>query len=614
MFQSFEDAAESAGSAERVARLRAALTTLGVAGVLVPRADEHQGEYVPACAERLAWLTGFSGSAGLAIVLARTAALFVDGRYVLQARAQADPELFEVLQTPEIRPSDWLKQHLSKDQRLGYDPRLHTAKEIERLEKGVIEVEATLDPLAENPVDAIWEDRPPPPCAPVVLHPLEHAGESAADKIARLQEALKEDRIDAAILTLPESIAWLLNIRGGDVPHTPVALAFAILHANARPELFISARKLAPEVQAVIAEAADICEPDALEHGLDALGQAKARVRLDPTMTAVWFFDRLQAAGAETVRGPDPCLLPKAKKNPVEIAGARAAHKRDGAAVCRFLAWLDREAASGAIDEITAAETLERLRAETNKLKEISFDTISGAGPNGAIVHYRVTRATNAPLTPGSLYLVDSGGQYADGTTDITRTIAIGEPTTEMRRHATLVLKGHIAVATARFPKGTRGSEIDPFARRALWEAGLDFDHGTGHGVGSYLSVHEGPARLSKLGTVPLEPGMILSNEPGYYREGQYGIRTENLVLVSDADPIEDGERAMMGFETLTLAPIDRRLIDVALLEAHEIAWLDAYHARVREEIGPALDGPDRRWLDAATAPLSGPPTPPDSV
>lgn len=604
MFQDFEDSAGSAGSAEKVARLRKALAKRKLAGFLVPRSDEHMGEYVPACAERLQWISGFTGSAGSAVILGRRAALFVDGRYTLQARRQADAAIFEVLQTPDTRLADWLKANLGKGDRLGYDPKLVTVNGVRRLEQAVARAGAKLVPLAKNPLDGIWNDRPEPPVAPVIVHPVELAGESAQDKIAGLRKTLKEAKASAAILTMPDSIAWLFNIRGADLPHTPVPLAFAILHAGKKPELFIDRRKLSAEVKSYLSGIATLRKPQALEERLKALGKTGATVRLDPDSASAWFADTLRKAGAQIQHGPDPCLKPKAIKNAVEISGSRAAHKRDGAVMVRFLAWLAREATSGNIDEISAAQKLEGFREATGELKEISFDTISGAGANGAIVHYRVTHSTNAKLAPGSLYLVDSGAQYADGTTDITRTVAIGEPTADMRRHFTLVLKGHIAIATAHFPKGSRGADLDPFARRALWQTGLDFDHGTGHGVGSYLSVHEGPARISRLGTAVLEPGMILSNEPGYYREGEYGIRIENLVLVRPLAPVKGGDREMMSFETLTLAPIDRALIAPEMLTMEERGWLEHYHARVREELSPLLDGEDRAWLAEATAPL----------
>ncbi len=604
MYQDYDDSGGPANGPERVARLRGKLKRRSLAGFLVPRGDEHMNEYVPPGAERLRWLTGFSGSAGLAVILERKAAVFVDGRYTLQVRDQVDMTVFETLLAPENKPGDWLKKHLKKGDRLGYDPRLHSVNSVAELRKAVAQAGASLAPQDANPVDAIWDDQPPPPAARVTPQPLKYAGEGAAKKLSRLRKALNKSHVGAAVVTMPDSIAWAFNIRGGDVPHTPLPLAFAILHAGAKPELFIDPAKLGARVKKSLGAVARLRKPDELESRLAALGKKKIKVRLDPDTGNAWIGEILTRAGAVIDRGPDPCVLPKAKKNAAEIKGAREAHMRDGGAMCRFLAWLDREAPSGKLDEIAAAQKLESLRADTGKLKEISFDTISGAGANGAIVHYRVTRSTNARLKPGSLYLVDSGGQYADGTTDITRTVAIGRPARDMRRHFTLVLKGHIAIATTRFPKSTRGADLDAFARRALWGAGLDYDHGTGHGVGSYLSVHEGPANISRRGGVPLEPGMILSNEPGFYRAGKYGIRIENLVLVSEPEKPTGGERDMMAFETLSLAPIDRRLVDPALLDAAELAWLNAYHARVLKEIGPGLESGDKAWLKRATAPL----------
>ncbi len=602
MFQSFEAPTELESSMDRINRLRSLLPELRVDAVLVPRADEHQGEYVPASAERLKWLTGFSGSAGIAAITRRAGALFVDGRYTVQARSQVSKEL-EILQVPEARLSDWLRQKLRPGAAVGFDPRLHTVSEIERLTEALADRNIKLKPLARNPVDRLWgAERPPAPMGKVRPHPLKYAGRAAEDKIAEIQKALKADGQDAVVLTLPDSIAWLFNIRGSDVQHNPVALAFAIVPAQSKPELFIAQEKLDAEAKAHLAFAR-ISEPEALGAKLGQLKAAGKRVRLDPN-TASWWIARQLGGPQRIARAQDPCILPKARKNEVEIKGARAAHLRDGAAVVRFLAWLDREAPGGRLDEITAARKLEEFRAETKALLDISFDTISASGPNGAIVHYRVTEATNRRLKSGELYLVDSGGQYLDGTTDITRTIAIGRPSAEMRERYTLVLKGHIAIATARFPKGTRGIDLDAFARRALWEKGLDYDHGTGHGVGSYLSVHEGPQSISRRGMAVLEPGMIISNEPGYYKEGAYGIRLENLVLVTKPEKMPGGDREMMSFETLTLAPFDRRLIKVDLLTPAEITWVDDYHARVRQMLAPQLNAEDRSWLEAATAPL----------
>jgi Xaa-Pro aminopeptidase len=604
MYQIFDDVSSQAASGERVKALQRELKSRRLKGFLVPHSDEHQNEFLAPSAERLAWLTGFTGSAGVAVVLDKWAALFVDGRYVLQARAQTDPTLFDILQTPEGKASSWIADNLTKGAAVGYDPALHTVKEIERLTETLAKSGIKLNPVDTNPIDVLWQDRPKPSPAQVVPHGVEYAGRSAFDKIRDVQAQLKEANVDAVLLTLLDSIAWLFNIRGGDLKHTPVALAFAIVPATGRPTLYVDPAKVGDNVKGELREIVELAEPAALTEKLKALGEVHARVRLDPDTAPIKFAQMLKAAGAQVVPGADPCILPKAIKNEVEIKGARTAHLRDGLAMARFLAWLDEVAESGKIDEVAAAMKLEDCRRESGQLKDISFDTISASGPNGAIVHYRPTTKGKRALQSGSLYLIDSGAQYREGTTDVTRTIAIGTPTAEMRRHYGLVLKAHIAIASARFPKGTRGQDLDPFARRSLWEAGLDFDHGTGHGVGSYLSVHEGPQRLSRLGTVELEPGMILSNEPGYYLEGQYGIRLENLVLVTPPGRIQGGTREMMGFETLTLVPFDRRLIDPKQLVPWELAWLNAYHARVRREIEPVLLSDDRAWLRHATAPI----------
>jgi Xaa-Pro aminopeptidase len=601
MFQSFETFAEPARAPERVKRVRALMAQAGIDALLVPRADEHQGEYVPAAAERLKWLTGFTGSAGLAVIARRTAALFVDGRYTVQARAEVDSELLELPELPRGRLAEWLAAKLGKGGTVGFDPWLHTGGEIDRLGEALRPKGIKLKPLARNLVDRAWgRERPVPPAAAIAAHPPEHAGRSAAEKIADVQSKLATDGQDAVILTLPDSICWLFNLRGADVSHNPVALAFAIVPAKGKPELFIAPEKLTPEVRAHLSPVAKLSPPAALKDRIAALREGKKRVRLDPETAAHWFV-RALGGKQRVVRGPDPCLALKARKNAAEIAGARAAHLRDGAAMVRFLAWLDREAPGGSVDEITAVKRLEAFRRETNALREISFDTIAGSGPHGAIVHYRVTQATNRRLQPGELFLVDSGGQYVDGTTDITRTVAIGEPTQEMRERFTLVLKGHIAIATARFPRGVRGIDLDPLARAALWAHGLDYDHGTGHGVGSYLSVHEGPQSISKAGMVALEPGMICSNEPGYYKAGAYGIRIENLVLVGEPEKLPGADRETLSFETLTLCPIDRRLIVPEMLSPAERGWLDSYHARVRESLGPLLDKETKAWLVAAT-------------
>ncbi len=598
-------AAPAPGPAERLARLRAELARRSVHGFLVPRADEHQGEYVPLAAQRLAWLTGFTGSAGLAVVLPAAAAVFVDGRYTLQARAEIDPALYVQRHLTDEPASDWIAQSLKPGEILAYDPRLHTLGEVERFRSAAQKAGGSLKPLADNPLDAVWTDRPPLPLAPVVPHELRFAGESAEHKRQALAERLAADGVDAAVLTAPDSIAWLLNIRGGDVPHTPLPLGFAILERDGTVELFIDPRKLAPGLAEHLGNAVRLAPPADFGPALQRLGAARRRVQADPASAAAWVFDTLAAAGAELHRAADPCQLPKACKNATELDGTRRAHRRDGAALTRFLAWLAAKAAQGNLGEIAASDRLEELRREGELFRDLSFPTISGAGANGAIVHYRASPRSERRLEPGTLYLVDSGAQYLDGTTDVTRTVAIGAPAAEMRDRFTRVLKGHIALATCRFPNGTSGSQLDVLARRALWEAGLDYDHGTGHGVGSYLAVHEGPQRISKLpNSQPLLPGMIVSDEPGYYKTGAYGIRIENLVVVTPLGAAAGGERELLGFELLTLAPIDRALVEPALLNDAEIAWLDAYHARVRAEIAPLVDAATRSWLEAATRPL----------
>ena len=608
MFQSFDPAPDADQGTDRLDRLRREMARQGVDGFLVPRADEHQGEYVPARAERLRWLTGFSGSAGVALVLADRALLFVDGRYTLQAREQADPAAWEVESLVDNPPPMWMSKELAGGARIGFDPWLHTLGEVDRLRAAAAARKAELVPLSVNLVDAIWDDQPEPPLAPVEIHAADNAGELAKDKIARLSHAIAAAGATHAVLTDPSSLAWTFNIRGGDVPHTPLALGFAIVGAEDRPVIFIDERKLGIEEKAYLTQLADIAAPAALEPHLAELARTGARIALDPALAADRLRMIVEAAGGTVARVADPARLPRATKNEAEIAGTRAAHLRDGAAMVRYLAWLDGQE-PGSIDEITAAKRLEEIRATTGEslqmpLRDISFDTISGAGPNGAIIHYRVTTTTNRRLANGDLFLVDSGAQYRDGTTDITRTVPVGRPTEEMRRHYTIVLKGLIGISLLRFPEGTRGLDIDAVARLAHWKAGIDYAHGTGHGVGSFLSVHEGPQRIAKTGTEKLLPGMILSNEPGYYREGHYGIRLENLILVTEKTEINGGDIAMHSFETLTLAPFDRRLIVADMLTREERDWLDAYHARVREEIGPMLDSEVLGWLERATEAL----------
>jgi Xaa-Pro aminopeptidase len=604
MFQSFTASADPSTAAPRVAKLRDLMAAQKVDAFLVPRADEHQGEYVPPSAERLRWLTGFSGSAGLAAITKKQAALFVDGRYTIQAAQECDATLFEFPGLARAKLAEWLVAHLPRDAVIGFDPWLHTASEIKRL-AGQLEAKGLrLKPVA-NLVDRAWgKDRPAPPKKPVILHSLKKAGRSSEKKIADIQKRLIMDGQTHVVLTLPDSICWLFNIRGSDIAHNPVVLAFAVVPANGKPELFIDGAKLSKDVRRELDSVAAIVEPNLLRARIAALKTGGKPVRLDLDTAA---FALARGLGSNVISpGSDPCIGLKAVKNAAEIAGARKAHVRDGVAMVRYLAWLEGAASGGRLDEITAVRKLEEMRASTKHLKEISFDTISGSGPHGAIVHYRVTESSNRLISKGELFLLDSGAQYDDGTTDITRTIAIGTPTTEMKERATLVLKGHIAIATARFPKGTRGIDLDPFARRALWQHGLDYDHGTGHGIGSYLSVHEGPQSISRAGMVPLEPGMICSNEPGYYKAGAYGIRIENLVLVTEPETPAGGDRPMMEFETLTLVPIDRRLVAKDMLTKEEREWLNSYHARVRDVIGAELAGEDDvlKWLHGATQPL----------
>jgi Xaa-Pro aminopeptidase len=605
-FQSFGDPPAATTSASRVHALRTELARRGLTGFIVPRADRHQNEYVPPSEERLAWLTGFSGSAGVAVVLMERAALFTDGRYTLQAREQVDTSIFEIVHLVETPPHQWLEENLSKHDCIGYDPWLHTVEGAEKPEKACAAAGATLIAVEPNPLDALWTDRPGPPLGPIKVHDLRFAGEEAATKLSRLRPEISKLRADALVISDPHNVAWTFNIRGSDVAHTPLPLAFAIVPREGRPVLYVDGRKLSNEVRHELAALADIREPSDFSADLASLGKSHKTVRLDQATAADALARLIVNHGGKVTRGADPIALMKAVKNSVEIAGARAAHVRDGAALVRFLAWLDGAAAGGTLTEIEAVEALESFRRETRVLKDVSFPTIAGAGADGAIVHYRVTRKTNRPLAAGELFLIDSGAQYEDGTTDVTRTVAIGTPTEEMRERFTLVLKGHIAIARAVFPDGTTGAQLDSLARQFLWAAGLDFDHGTGHGVGSYLSVHEGPARLSKLGTVALKRGMILSNEPGYYKTSAYGIRIENLVLVTEAAAVPGAEKPLNGFETLTLAPIDCRLVNAEVLTPDEIRWLDDYHGRVASTLAPLVDAGTRRWLKSATRPLGG--------
>ena len=597
VYQSFAEVGGPAHGAERAKALRAELAARGLNGFIAPRADEHQDEYVPAAAERLIWLTGFSGSAGLAIVLEAAAAIFVDGRYAVQAAAQVDGAVFTVRHLVDEPPSAWIEANLKPGERLGYDPWLLTPEMVERFGKACRHAGGELVALDSNPIDAIWRTRPAAPLGAVRAHPARLSGESAAGKIARARAALGGK--DGLLVSDAHAVAWLFNIRGADVAHTPLPLSFAYLPREGRPTLFVDARKLSEAMRARLGQVTEIEEPDRLVAFMASLGERAARVAFDASSAPARLAQAVEAAGGAAILGSDPIALTKAVKNKAELAGARAAHIRDGAAMARFLAWFDREAPKGELTEIGAAEALETFRRETGALKDIAFPTIAAAGPHAAVPHYRVSEASNLRIGRG-IFLIDSGGQYEDGTTDITRTIAIGRPTAEMRDRFTRVLKGHIAIARAVFPLGTSGAQIDALARQALWRAGLDFDHGTGHGVGSYLSVHEGPQRIAKTGTVALAAGMIVSNEPGYYAPGKFGVRIENLVVVEER-AIAGAERTMLGFETVSLAPIDLRLVEPRLLERDEVAWLNAYHARVRKVIGPLVDRETRAWLRQAT-------------
>src|SRR5882724_9250413 len=547
-FQTFEEPEGGVALAARLSALREELARRKLSGFVVPRADQQQNEYVAPSEERLAWLTGFTGSAGFAIVLTQQAAVFVDGRYTLQA--------------------------------------------------------AELVAVDSNPLDAVWTERPAPPLGPVAVHGTQFSGEIEAEKLKRIRLEISKLGVDALVLSDSHAVAWTFNIRGADVSHTPLPLSYALVPKDGRPTVFIDHRKLSNLTRDHLEQSADVRDADALTPALTDLAKAGTAIALDSATAADALSRLIAAAGGKPVRGSDPVSLLKAVKNHTEIEGTRTAHRRDAVALVRFLAWIDREAPSGALTEIDTVEALETFRRETGALKDVSFPTIAGAGPNGAIVHYRVTRKTNRRISPGELLLIDSGAQYEDGTTDVTRTIAIGEPTSEMRDRFTRVLRGHIAIARAIFPDGTTGAQLDSFARQFLWQAGVDFEHGTGHGVGSYLSVHEGPARISKLGTTPLKRGMILSNEPGYYKTDAYGIRIENLELVVGTE-IAGAEKPVNAFETLTLAPIDRRLINLNMLSGDELDWVNDYHASVRHAVRPHVDEVTKVWLDEATAPLS---------
>ena len=603
-FQTFEEPESGVALTARLSAFREELLRRQLTGFVVPRADSQQNEYVAPSEERLAWLTGFTGSAGLAVVLTQKAAVFVDGRYTLQAAKQVDTTAWDIAPLVDPSPEMWLAANLAAGDRLGFDPWLHTSAAAERLAKACKKANAELVAVGSNPVDSIWTERPAPPLGPVAVHGMQFAGESESDKLGRVRAEIVKLNVDALMLSDSHAVAWTFNIRGADVAHTPLPLSYALIPKDGRPTIFIDHRKLSNSARDHLEKNATVEEPDAMMRRLAELAKSGAAIALD-TATAADALTRLVAGeGGKPVRGVDPVAQLKAVKNSTEISGTRKAHKRDGTALTRFLAWIDREASNGTLTEIDAVEALESFRRETGALKDVSFPTIAGTGPNGAIVHYRVTRKTNRRIAPGDLLLIDSGAQYEDGTTDVTRTITIGEPTLEMRDRFTRVLRGHIAIARAVFPDGTTGAQIDTLARQFLWHAGIDFDHGTGHGVGSYLSVHEGPARISKLGATPLKRGMILSNEPGYYKTDAFGIRIENLELVIEAK-IEGAEKPMNGFETLTRAPIDHRLIDASRISKQELRWINAYHEQVRAEIRPLVDEATKVWLDRATEPLS---------
>jgi len=593
--------------ADRLAALREQLKSEHLDGFVVPLTDEHMSEYVGSYAQRLAWLTGFQGSAGSAVVLPQEAAIFVDGRYTLQVRQQVSADEWSYQSVPETSVADWLKDHAPEGGRIGYDPWLHTRDWVKRAKEALASRGAELVPVERNPIDKIWADRPEMSNARLAVQPGEYAGKSSAEKRTEIADWLAKHRADATVISALDSIAWTFNVRGEDVHRTPVALAYAIVNSDGTADLFVASEKMGPDVRQHLGNGVRLRERYEFENALSQLGGKT--VAVDPERAVSAIFDALDKAGAKAVALRDPTVLPKAIKNEVEIAGQKASQIRDGAAIARFLHWIDEEAPSGEVDELTASDKLESLRREAPELRDLSFDSISGSGPNGAIVHYKSSEKTNRKLQRGELYLIDSGGQYVDGTTDITRTVAIGEPTDEMRDRFTRVLKGHIAVAAAVFPKGTRGTQLDSFARRPLWDAGLDYAHGTGHGVGSYLAVHEGPQRISPAtsaqagGDEPLQAGMLISNEPGYYKSGEYGIRIENLVLVVEKR-IEGAEKEILGFETVTFAPIERRLVVKDMLSTAELHWLNDYHAQVLEKIGPKLSGTDREWLEQACAPI----------
>ena len=598
MIQNFEVQGGPGYGQKNLPKLRSVLRDLKLDGLIIPHEDEYNNEYLPDHNERLMWASGFTGSAGAAVVLADKAAMFVDGRYTLQVRDQVDGDLFAYNSIEGGGVAKWLSGN-SDGLHIGYDPKLHSPDALARLRKAVEGAGGTLTALSTNPIDTAWDDRPAPPKALLTIQPDNLAGQSHEDKRQQIAKIIEGKNADAALITAPASIAWLLNVRGGDVMCSPLPLASLIINQDASVELFIDPDKVTPEVRTHFGNQVSVSSEDKLS---DYLGNfAGKSILVDPAGSSSFMFDALEKAGANIVEAMDPIALPKARKNGAEIAGTTTAHIRDGAAVTNFLHWLATEAQDGSVDEIIAAQKLESYRTKTGLLKDLSFESISAAGPNGAHCHYRVNEDTNLKLELGSLYLIDSGGQYVDGTTDITRTVPIGKPTNEMRKSFTLVLKGHIALSEVRFPKGTTGHALDALARMSLWAHGLDYDHGTGHGVGSYLGVHEGPQRIAKSpSSIPLDPGMIVSNEPGYYKTDGFGIRIENLQYVTEAKPIKGGERDMMGFHTLTLAPIERSLVKKKMLSKSERKWLNTYHKRVYKEISPLVNDEVKKWLKQA--------------
>lgn len=602
MFQTFEPVSDRSFAGKHLPALRKEMKARNLDGFVVPHDDEYQNEYIPAYAERLMWASGFSGSAGAAIIMQDSAVMFTDGRYTLQVRQQADSDYFEYVDITEVTPDKWLGQNGVKNTRIGYDPMLHTETSVKRLRAAAEKAGFELVAVNENPIDAAWKDQPPLPKTPAKPHDLRYAGKSSEEKRKEIAEAVSKGGADAVLITAPPSLAWLFNIRGGDVARTPLPLGRALLNKDGSATLFLAPEKVENTLPEFLGDNVDIRGEDQVNAVLEQMGEKKLSVAIDPDLAPSKYVQDLKQAGAHIVNMTDPCALPRARKNETEVDGARNAHMRDGAAVTRFLHWLDTEAQSGEIDEITAAKKLESFRSELHDLRDLSFDSISGAGANGAICHYRVSTDTNAILEKGSLFLIDSGGQYPDGTTDITRTAPIGEPTDEMRDRFTRVLKGHIALARLKFPAGTNGHQIDVIARKPLWDAGLDYDHGTGHGVGSFLGVHEGPQRIAKApNTQALLPGMILSNEPGFYKAGEFGIRIENLIVVQPVSEPLGGDRDMLEFETITMAPINLDLVIVDLLNEGEREWLNDYHTEVRKRVGPHLPAGIKDWFEKAT-------------